>query len=248
MDSEYHRIIDKNLPVALYYQLAGIIKKQIEDHELNPGDRLNTEKWYEETYGVSRVTVRKAFEYLISRGELARIKNSSMIVAPKRYGREFNKLKSLFEELEASGISAGSDILESRLTKAEGAVAENLRLNEGETVLYINRLRYADSVPLADQRLYINYRLCGGFNPYRLRNESLYHILESEYNLSIAYADQKLRVTNADGRQCRLPGINNDDSLLLMSRISYTKDDIPVEYSETLYVPDRYEVSMRLYR
>jgi GntR family transcriptional regulator len=248
MDSEEKRTIDKNLPVALYYQLAEIIKKQIGEHGLNPGDRLNTEKWYEETYGVSRVTVRKAFDYLISKGELSRIKNSSMVVAPKRYGREFNKLKSLFEELEASGISTYSEILESGMVKAEGIAAEKLRLKEGETVLYVSRLRYADSVPLADQRLYINYGLCRGLDPVRLKNESLFRILESEYGLLIAYADQKLRVANAGDRQCRLPGVDSGDSLLLMSRVSYTKDDIPAEYSETLYIPDRYEVSMRLYR
>ena len=51
-------------PTPLYYQLEQILKERIQRREFAPGELLPTEEALCEAYGVSRATVRRAFELL----------------------------------------------------------------------------------------------------------------------------------------------------------------------------------------
>jgi len=52
-------------PVPLWQQMADSLRKKIGQGELAPGDRLPSETELGHSYGVSRITVRKAIETLL---------------------------------------------------------------------------------------------------------------------------------------------------------------------------------------
>ena len=56
--------VDINDGTPLYQQVAEQLMLYIHEHSLNPGQRLPSEKELSDTYGVSRITVRKALELL----------------------------------------------------------------------------------------------------------------------------------------------------------------------------------------
>lgn len=60
----------KNSTTPLYYQIKSDILQQIETHQLNPGDKLPTEKALAAFYFVSRITVSKALNELKEEGVL----------------------------------------------------------------------------------------------------------------------------------------------------------------------------------
>ncbi|MEJ2599308.1 MAG: GntR family transcriptional regulator, partial [Anaerolineales bacterium] len=62
--------LDKSHPIPLYFQLAEILREQIQSGELNPGDRLPSERELNEQFGISRMTVRQALAYLTRDGVL----------------------------------------------------------------------------------------------------------------------------------------------------------------------------------
>ena len=64
--------IDRTIPVPIYYQLKTLVKRQIEEGILKPGDQIPTEEEICERYGVSRTPVRQALLELVREGVLNR--------------------------------------------------------------------------------------------------------------------------------------------------------------------------------
>lgn len=65
-------IIDKSLPLPLYYQLKQIIINSIDDNIYKEDEAIPTERELIEKYNVSRTTVRQALNELCTEGYLYR--------------------------------------------------------------------------------------------------------------------------------------------------------------------------------
>lgn len=66
------RMIDRNTPIPLYYQLENLIKQQIQSGLLKPGDQLPTEQELCDRYDISRAPVRQALALLAQQGIIYR--------------------------------------------------------------------------------------------------------------------------------------------------------------------------------
>ena len=240
--------IDKSKPIPLYYQLVEIINGQIARKELGPGDKLPTEQWFSQNYDISRVTVRKALEELIQSGAIERIRGKGPVVASPKLNRKLSRLTGLHEEITESGYQSTSLIFDIEYKQAEGAIARHLHTADGEPVVTFRRLRCLDEVPFADQMIYLRTKFCENFDPKELETSSLYQILENRYHLRIDYADQTLGIKTPTKKQLEDLHLTSPTPLLRMRRTTYLNTGEVVEYTEISYVPDRYELSMRLYR
>jgi ABC-type glycerol-3-phosphate transport system substrate-binding protein len=65
-------VIDRDSPIPIYYQLKNIIRIQIEQSLLKPGDQLPTEHELCQRYGISRSPVRQALNELAYEGIVTR--------------------------------------------------------------------------------------------------------------------------------------------------------------------------------
>ncbi|HOO87843.1 MAG TPA: GntR family transcriptional regulator, partial [Synergistales bacterium] len=54
------RVLDKESPVPLYYQLKEILQAMVDDGELAPGDIVPSERDICERFSISRMTASKA--------------------------------------------------------------------------------------------------------------------------------------------------------------------------------------------
>ncbi len=68
-------------PVPKYYQLAEILRDQISEGLLNPGDQLPTEDTLSQDHNVSRGTVREAIRVLVQDGLIRREQGRGTFVA-----------------------------------------------------------------------------------------------------------------------------------------------------------------------
>lgn len=64
--------LDRSSPVPLYYQVAREIERAIQAGSLVPGDRLDNETELANRLGLSRPTMRRAMQDLVSKGLLVR--------------------------------------------------------------------------------------------------------------------------------------------------------------------------------
>lgn len=75
-------MIDRDSPIPLYYQLKLHFKQQMDDGDLQPGDRLPTEMELCEQFHISRAPVRQALTELAREGLIYRRAGQGSFVAP----------------------------------------------------------------------------------------------------------------------------------------------------------------------
>jgi multiple sugar transport system substrate-binding protein len=74
-------LIDRNVPIPAYYQLKKLIKEQIQEGTLQPGERIPTEAELCAHYDLSRTPVRQALQELVFEGLLVRTAGRGTFVA-----------------------------------------------------------------------------------------------------------------------------------------------------------------------
>ena len=86
-----HFLIDKTLPVPLYYQLKTQLLKLIDEGYFKSGDKLPTESELCALLDISRPTIRQAFSELIKEGYIIRKKQKEHLFHSLKWKVIFSK-------------------------------------------------------------------------------------------------------------------------------------------------------------
>ena len=235
---------DSSMP--LYYQIVSDIKQQIKDGVLLPGDKLPAENTLSQTYQVSRVTVRKALDDLCALGLTERRPNRGHFVARIKDDLKNGK-RSLHDTLLSSGRVPTSRILSMTTEPASPSQSRHFGIPQGEPVILIHRVRYADGVPFALEHIYLPGDLFEGINPWELENSSMIRIMEEEFHIEIAYSTQTLNPKVPTAQQAELLELKSRKPLLAISSDIVNKDGRVVKHTETLFVADVVEYTFTWY-
>ena len=73
--------LNRNAPLALYYQLKQILENDIKELNLKEGDKLPSENTLMEKYNVSRTLIKQTFNLMINEGLVYRIQGKGTFVA-----------------------------------------------------------------------------------------------------------------------------------------------------------------------
>ena len=222
--------------IPLYHQIVAGLKEQINAGELVSGEKIPTEKWLSEHYGVSRVTVRKALENLTEEGYVEKRPNKGCYVLQPKFEKNFSRMRSLHQELVDAGITPSSKIISYQEVEADSWVCKHLGCKQGEIVLVIKRIRYADERPFAEQTIYLPKYLFEDFNPWLLKEESLHDIMEKQYHVEILHSEQNITATMSEKEKMRELDLKKEQPILHIRSTVYTKDDKICEYSDTYFL------------
>ena len=220
----------------LYSRLEGALRRAIESSLLSPQDALPPERELAADLAVSRITLRKALDGLVAEGLLKRKQGAGTFVSG-RVEKQFAKLTSFSEDMIARGRSPRSEWL----LRASGSVtpeeALTLGLSPGAPVHRLNRIRFADDLPMA-----LEYTKVPGFgldSPASV-GDSLYSALEAQgYRPSRAL--QRLRAVQIDQERAKLLGVNAGDAALYIERRGFLEDGRVIEATESWYRGDAYD-------
>lgn len=228
--------LDAQARGPLYRQLQRALRDAISDNRLGADEALPPERDLAEQFGVSRITVRKALDTLVSEGLLTRRQGAGTFVA-SRVEKNFSKLSSFSEDM----ISRGRRPESVWLSRSSGAVTPEesltLGLSPGALVYRFNRIRYADGAPMA-----VEHSTVPGFClPSELAvEESLYEALDKHASRPIR-ALQRLRAVLFTGERARLLGVPDGSPGLLIERRGFLRDGRVVEFTQSYYRGDAYD-------
>lgn len=240
--------LDKSSPIPRYYQLAELIREQIESGELKPGDQLPSERDLSEQAGISRMTVRQAVTYLARKGALVGKPGLGTFVAEPKLTHDSVHLLGFTEEMMRRGLATASRVLDQTIVTPMPRVATLLGLKPGETAVQIVRLRFSEETPLLLETVFVPHALCRGLEDEDLVGESLYALLEQRYGLRLERARQTLEATIANDYEARLFGIPPGTPMILLEGVTYISQDIPVEYFKAVYRGDRFNLELESQR
>jgi GntR family transcriptional regulator len=223
-----------NLP--LYQQLQRALRQAIDRRILDANDALPPERDLAEEFGVSRITVRKAIDGLVSEGLLVRRQGSGTFVRG-RVEKNFSLLTSFSEDMRARGLNPRSEWLR----RASGTVtpeeALTLRSSPGTPVYRFHRLRFADDAPMSVEYATIVAACLPSLDAVE---SSLYQALEQSGNRPVR-ALQRLRAVLLTREQAELLRAKPGDAGLLVERLGFLADGRAVEFSQSYYRGDTYD-------
>ena len=225
---------DHNLP--LYQQLQRGLRRAIETKLLAPEDALPPERDLAEEFAVSRITVRKALDGLVSEGLLTRRQGSGTFVA-SRVEKSFSKLSSFTEDMTSRGRTPRSVWLK----KSQGTVSPEEAMATGfapgTPVYRFNRLRYADDTPMALEFCTLPTFVLPSIEAVQ---NSLYDALEKA-GYRPQRALQRLRAVLLTAQQTEMLHGKEGDAGLLVERRGFLGDGRIIEFSQSYYCGDTYD-------
>jgi GntR family transcriptional regulator len=234
--------IDRNSKLPLYHQLYEILRDNILRGEWQPGDIIPPESELTEHYQVSRTTVRQVLDMLVNEGLIYRQQGRGTFVAHPTLEQALVRIVNFTEDMRQRGVRPGTKVLSSGLIPAPQYIAEKLEIEPGEELVRLERLRLADDEPMGVEESHLVHRYCPGVLQYDYASNSLRELLDRHYGIRWLRARQAIRAILAPPNLTRLLAIPPPSALLYIERVSYSQQNIPVEFLRIYYRADRYSL------
>jgi len=235
--------LDHSSPVPLYHQAARAIEEAIEAGHLPRGSKLVSEVNLAEQLGISRPTMRAAIKQLVDKGLLVRRRGIGTIVMPKPVRRAV-ALTSLYDDLKQAGREPKTHVLAFEEVPCPLEIAEHLGLEPAAPVLRFDRLRIADSDPIALMHNVVPVGLLS-IEKEDLERTGLYELFRNN-RITPHVATQRVGARRAGAEDAELLEIQSGDPILTVTRITYDTNGRAIEHGWHFYPAESYWLEMML--
>jgi len=229
--------------IPRYYQLKEILEERIRAGEFKPGDQLPTDDQLCQDYGLSRGTVRRAVEMLISSGLLHREQGRGTFLNSPQPSPVFFRLASFDEEMKSRGWKPSTSLISRRVFPAAQEVARQLQIPAREKAIEIIRLRMADGKPIAYETRYLSYKTCPRLLEEDLENQSIHSLLINKYALPLIRACYTIEARVLSKKESDILQVETGSAGFVIERVTFSTDDKPVTWYRTVYRGDVYRFS-----
>jgi GntR family transcriptional regulator len=235
--------VDRSSPVPLYFQLSEQLRTAIDGGLLAPGDQIENEVAMAGRLRLSRPTVRRAIQELVSKGLLVRQRGVGTRVASRVVHRRV-ELSSLFDDLVRAGQTPRTTVLDVQHGVHDGRVCAALDLDADTPLMVVRRLRFAGTEPLALMCNWLPPRYAD-ITCEELEQTGLYTLLRGRGGRP-SVARQQFGARAASAWEAKMLGTPRRAPLLTMSRRACDGVGAAVEYGEHAYRSDSYTVDVLL--
>lgn len=204
--------------IPLYAQVKHTLREEIENR-MQQGDLIPSEPELEKRFKVSRITVRRALDELVSEGLIVRQQGRGTFVRKQPIAQELPRLRSWSVQMRQMGLEPSSASCEIELVDPTKEQAALLSLSSDERVVRIRRLRYANEEPICIMTNYIPEALVPGLIDQGLVNDSLYATL-SKFGLKPVRAEDRVEARTASDREASQLQISKWAPLLQVTRLT----------------------------
>jgi len=226
----------------LYQQIKGLILQSLQAGEWKPGEAIPSEIELAARYRVSQGTVRKAIDEMAADNLVVRRQGRGTFVATHAAQHVQFRFLKLVPDTGAPGSEgpAQRDIIDCRRIRATADIARALALRTGDAVLQARRVLSYAGVPTIVEDLWLPATPFKGLTAERLAgyHGPMYALFETEFNVRMVRADEKIRALPASGGLEVLLKIEQGTPLLSVERIAYTYKDVPMELRRGYYRTD----------
>ncbi|MFZ2097355.1 MAG: GntR family transcriptional regulator [Anaerolineales bacterium] len=224
--------INREDKAPLYDLIEQNLRELILGGQLTRGEAVPSEWELANLYGVSRLTVRTALDNLTRQGWLIRRHGVGTFVAyPKITEISPSKL-SFTEQMRAIGRTPSSHLISLGVVEANADLANALKLEQGEPVVEIVRVRLADNEPILLETSYLSQKRFPNLeNATDLTISSLYEWLAIHYQTSVTMMDQTLEPVLLSEEQAQHLETHPGSPAMLSKVLAYTNGAEPIEFS-----------------
>lgn len=229
-----------------YEAIARDIQGKIERGEYQPNDRLPVMSELCEQYDVSKITIKRAMDILVSHGLVIKRRGSGSYVkdiAVEQLNVPFQdmskQLAGFTGEYEGSDIKVTSEVNDFSVITPSDEVVEQMRVKPTDFVYYICRTRLADGVPQVIEYNYMPISVVPGLTLEHV-NSSVYSYIEQDLGLKIYSAHRSIKAVMPTKKERQWLQAGPNTPLLEVKQVSYLADGRIFEYSTMRHVGDKY--------
>lgn len=226
-------------PLTVQHQLRGRLHALLA--ELRVGDRLPSERELAKSWGVARMTVRRAVDSLLAEGILERRHGSGTYVMPRPQVRALG-LTSFHSDMEARGLVPGTQVLSFKTAPVTAAMAGQLRMPVGDPVHHFARLRLGSGEPVAVETTWLPETLAPELRESDLHG-SLYELLAKRWNIVVGHAKVTIAPVMPDARTRGLLRIGADQACLRIRMVDLDERGHVVMVADCVYRGDQYQLT-----
>jgi GntR family transcriptional regulator len=230
--------LDRSSALPLWAQLLADLRRRMAGGEF--ADRFPTDRELTGEYGVSRQTVREAMRQLRDEGVVERHRGRGTRVRPAEFEQPFGGLGSLFRAVEATGVDQISEVRALERCREPGA-AVKLGLDPSAELIYLERLRLAEGVPLALDRVWLPADRASALLEADFRHTGLYDELSRRCGISIRSGRERIEPVLPSSDDARLLGLRPRQAAFALVRITHEGGG-PIEWRRALIRGDRYHL------
>lgn len=234
-------------PMPLYFQLAQRLEDQIRAGVFPVGEAIPTEERLCETYGVSRITVRRALDELHSMGLIVRRRGVGCFVAePATSQKAVSMVGSLHEALHYVRGLTYSRFSKASVTPPPWA-AKALRLDPADHATRIEVIGTAKTGKIATTEIFLREEIGRTITQADMRaGTPIVRILETRLGQRCVRAEQFVDAASATPAVARNLGIKAGTPVLSVTRVFYLADGTPLEAVVAHYHPKNYRLHLEL--
>ena len=192
------------------------------------------------TYKVSAMTVRQALVALQQEGLIHSVPGLGTFVSDHKMSKKLTFV-SFSQEVTERGMKPSSMIVSAiKTTVKDQAIADSLNISLGEGVYKIERVRFADKIPMALEESYVSSDLIPGLLDQNLA-ESLYDIFKNTYEKAVTRAECVVSPMNLSKRQADLLDTEVKSAALNFIVVAYDSRGRVLERCSSIKRGDRYD-------
>lgn len=237
---------------SAYVRLARELREAILRHEYPEGVRLPTEAELAASRGLSRQTVRRAFQDLVAEGLVHRVPGRGTFAAPReeQYLRQFGSV----EDLMALSVDTTMQLVSPLHRLVDVDAAGRLRLSS-DRVARLSFVRLHEDTPFCLTTVSLPPDIAAHLDEHPELTEdgarsrvTVIGLLDGHLADPIAEAEQSVTVASATPDIAARLGCPPQHALLRIDRLYLSASGHPVELAVSHFLPEHYSYRVRLRR
>ncbi|MGX7164069.1 GntR family transcriptional regulator [Enterococcus massiliensis] len=223
----------------LYIQVESAIRNDILQKKYLPGEQLPTEEELCKIYGVSKVTVRKAFQLLTTSGLVERSRGKGTFVKQRKKQILLGVEKGFNDSLGNNGHIIKNSLIHTQFLPADNLLAKKLQVSIGDSVINIKRLMLEDDVPIGIDDFFTSSKKYPNLLDNLSGDTSLYQLLSNQYNVTVSRSSLEINGITADEETAKSLQSFIGDPLFVIDKTSVDQQDQIIHYSTSIIRCDR---------
>lgn len=217
-----------------YQIIANEIENNIYSNDLSQGTKLPTVEALASEYKVSKSTIVKAIESLVSKGLVYQLQGSGIFV--RRRNRDgyidLNVTQGFTNSLKEFDIT--SKVLEFDLIRADEEIAQLIECNVNDEAYVVKRIRYINNEIMCYEEAYYKKSIV----PYltkEIAKGSIFEYLKTALNLKPSFSDRYIHLEKLDDNLANILNLETGDPAMVVLEQIYLPSGVSFNVSKLVY-------------
>ncbi|MEY8711334.1 GntR family transcriptional regulator [Mangrovibacter phragmitis] len=239
-------MIDKYSSTPVYLQLEQYLSEEIASGKLKPGDALPSENTLCAEFSISRMTARKAVDYLVRQGKVERRRGQGTFVARQennlRISLPLDRHLSSSEATLGAGKEVTNHLICLVLQKSPPSIAAQLHIPAGTNIWFMKRLRLVGDVPFVFEQSWMLAAPFSDLSETDLNRSKYAYIARKGFTVERSEKEIRAELPSQEVRD--MLGINREEPVLHATSVAMLRGFGPFEISDIYYNQQHYRFTL----